>query len=95
MGSAIPFQMQGKKKEVWFNSLIDLLNSFYLSTSQANSSTSEAQLTGSKLLNHSDSAGHCIVSFPSVISPQAIRLSLVLNNALWSIDWPDYQGEKN
>lgn len=77
--------MQGKKK-VLFNSLIYLLNSFYLSIGQANSSTSMVQLTGSKLLNHSDSAGHLLVSFPSVISPQAIRLSLVLNNALWSID---------
>lgn len=75
--------MQGKNSLISF---FDLLNSFYLPAGQANSSTPVAQLTGSKLLNHRDSAGHPLVSFHSVTSPQATRLSLVLNNALWSID---------
>lgn len=52
-----------------------------------------AQQTGSGLLNHSDSAGHPLVSFPSVISPRQSGCLLCLTS--WSINWSDYQGEKN
>lgn len=80
--------------KVTFNPLVDRQNELSKSSGKTNSSTSAAQLTGSKLLNHSDSAVHPLASFPSVICPQATWLSLVLNIVLWSIDWADYQGEK-
>lgn len=62
---------KANKNEVGFNSSTDLLHSFYLSTGQANRSTSATQLTGSGLFNPTVSALASSILLPSFLLRQS------------------------